>query len=369
MAKDGPGGEKTENATDKKLQDARTEGQIAKSPELMTAAFLLGITLTLTTAGPPLWRFLLDAMGQSLMYAGDPARLGTAAVGLVQGLGWRTLAALGGVFGASLVIAVSVNAMQVGPLLTGKTLMPKFSRISPANGIKRLFSPRSIVELAKSLGKMAIIGLVVWMTMRRALPDLETLPLLDPTALMSTVGRYALALLRNAGFLFLVLALADYGYQRWQRLEDLKMSKQEVRDEYRNSEGDANVKARRRQIARDRIRKQMFADVPSADVVIVNPTHIAIALKYDPDLAPAPFVLALGQRKIAEKIKAIAFEAGIPVIENKPLARALIKTARVGSMIPVDFYLAVAEVLAFVVRQRQRYGKGWRGTASYDQAA
>jgi flagellar biosynthetic protein FlhB len=119
-------------------------------------------------------------------------------------------------------------------------------------------------------------------------------------------------------------------------------------------------------MARDRIRKQMFADVPSADVVIVNPTHIAIALKYDPDLAPAPFVLALGQRKVAERIKAIAFAAGVPVIENKPLARALIKTARLGSMIPVDFYLAVAEVLAFVMRQRQRYGSAWRGTAVAD---
>jgi flagellar biosynthetic protein FlhB len=216
---------------------------------------------------------------------------------------------------------------------------------------------------------MGVIALVVYLTMRRARPDLETLPLLEPSALMATVGRYTMLLLRNAGMLFLVIALADYGYQRWQRMEDLKMSKQEIRDEYKNAEGDANIKARRRAVARERLRKQMFADVPSADVVIVNPTHIAIALKYDPDLAPAPFVLAIGQRKIAEKIKAIAFAAGVPVIENKPLARALVKTARVGSMIPVDFYLAVAEVLAFVLRQRQRYGKAWRGTAELDTIA
>jgi flagellar biosynthetic protein FlhB len=369
VAKDGPGGEKTEEATEKKRQEARLEGQVAKSPELMTAAFLMATTLTLTMAGPPLWRFLLDTMGQSLMYAGNEARLGTAAVAVLQGIGWKTLAALAGILAASVAISVGVNLAQVGPLLTGKPLVPKFSRLNPISGAQRIFSIRSVVELVKSLGKMGVIGVVVYMTMRRALPDLEVLPLLEPTALMAIVGRYAIALLRNAGLLFLVIALADYGYQRWQRAEDLKMSKQEVKDEFKNAEGDANIKARRRAMARERIRKQMFADVPSADVVIVNPTHIAIAIKYDPDLAPAPFVIALGQRKIAEKIKAIAFAAGVPVIENKPLARALVKAARVGSMIPVDFYLAVAEVLAFVLRQRQRHGNAWRGTATPDLPA
>lgn len=366
MAKEGPGGEKTEAATDKKRLDARLEGQIARSPEFMTAAFLLGITITMATAGPSLWRFLLDQMGQALLFAGDEARFGTAMVALLQGIGWKTLAALAGVLVASLVIAVGVNVVQVGPLVTTKTLVPKFSRLNPISGAQRLFSTRSLVELVKQLAKLTAVAVVVYATLRRAIPDLELLALLEPSVLMAVVGEHAMALLRNAGLLFLALALADYGYQRWQTAEDLKMTKQEVKDEYRNAEGDANVKARRRAMARDRIRKQMFADVPSADVVIVNPTHIAIALKYDPELAPAPFVLALGQRKVAERIKAIAFAAGVPVIENKPLARALIKAARLGSMIPVDFYLAVAEVLAFVMRQRQRYGSAWRGTAVAD---
>lgn len=366
MAKEGPGGERTEEATDKKRQDARLDGQIARSPEFMTAAFLLGITVTMATAGPSLWRFLLDQMGQTLLFAGDEARFGTASVALLQGIGWKTLAALAGVLAASLVIAVGVNVAQVGPLITSKTLAPKFSRINPISGAQRLFSVRSLVELVKQLAKLTAVSIVVYGTLRGAIPDLEVLALLEPTALMATVGQHAMSLLRNVGLLFLGLAIADYGYQRWQTAEDLKMTKQEVKDEYRNAEGDANVKARRRAIARDRIRKQMFTDVPSADVVIVNPTHIAIALKYDPDLAPAPFVVALGQRKVAERIKAIAFAAGVPVIENKPLARALIKAAHLGSMIPVDFYLAVAEVLAFVLRQRQRHGRGWRGTALVD---
>jgi flagellar biosynthesis protein FlhB len=364
MAKEGQGGEKTEDASDKKLQEARADGQVAKSPELMTAAFLLATTVTMAMAGPPLWRFLLESMGESLRHAGDPAQMGNAAVGVIQSLGWRTLTALAGVLAASLVVAVSVNLIQVGPLFTTKTLEPKFEKLNPISGAQRLASPRSLVELVKSLGKLAIVGLVVWMTVRRALPDLEALAWLSPSSLLPVVGGYSLALLRNAGMFFLVLALADYGYQRWQRLEDLKMTKQEVKDEGKNSDGDPGIKARRRAIARERIRRQMFKDVPSADVVVVNPTHIAIALKYDPDIAPAPFVVALGQRRIAEKIKAIAFAANVPVIENKPLARALIKSARVGSMIPVDFYLAVAEVLAFVMRQRQRHGNRWRGTAA-----
>lgn len=364
MAKEGQGGEKTEDATDKKKEDARNEGQIAKSPEFMTAAFLLAMGMTLTMAGPPLWRFLLDAMGQSLMYAGDPARMDGGAIANLQGMGWRALAAMAGVLGASIAVAVGVNGAQVGALFTTKTMAPKFSRINPISGFKKIFSARSVVELVKSLVKMGIVAIVVWMTMRSALPALEALPLLEPSALMSTVGEYTLKLLRNAGMMFLVLALIDYGYQRWQNAEDMKMSKQEIKDESKSAEGDGNIKARRRAIARERIRRQMFTDVKSADVVIVNPTHIAIALKYDTDLAPAPFVLAIGQRKIAEKIKALAFASGVPVIENKPLARALVKVARVGSMIPVDFYLAVAEVLAFVMRQKQRHGNAWRGTAA-----
>jgi len=169
---------------------------------------------------------------------------------------------------------------------------------------------------------------------------------------------------RNAGLMYLVLAAADYGWQRFRTFEDLKMTKQEVKDEAKQQEGNAEMKSRRRQVARERIRRAMFAAVPKADVVIVNPVHIAIAIKYDPAVAPAPYVVAVGERKIAQRIKELAFQAGVPVIENKPLARAMIKLVKVGTMIPVEMYLAVAEVLAFVMRQRERYGAGWRGTVA-----
>jgi len=185
----------------------------------------------------------------------------------------------------------------------------------------------------------------------------------SPRALLDVTSRYGLALLRNAGLMFLALAGADYGWQKFRTFEDLKMTKQEVKEEMKQQEGNMEMKGRRRQVARERIRRAMFAAVPKADVVIVNPVHIAIAIKYDPAVAPAPYVVAIGERKIAQRIKELAFQHGVPVIENKPLARALIKVAKVGTMIPVEMYLAVAEVLAFVLRQQEKYGKKWKGTA------
>ncbi len=212
---------------------------------------------------------------------------------------------------------------------------------------------------------MAIVSWAVFATLENAWPDIQGLAVNpSPAALMQVVGQYGLALLKNCGLMFLVLAGADYAWQKYSTTEDLKMTKQEVKEEAKSQEGNAEMKGRRRQIGRERIRRQMFAEVPKADVVIVNPVHIAIAIKYDPTIAPAPYVVAIGQRKIALRIKELAFKHNVPVIENIPLARALILVAKVGTVIPVEMYLAVAEVLAFVMRQQERYGAKWRGTAA-----
>jgi flagellar biosynthetic protein FlhB len=357
-------GEKTEDPTGKRLEDARLDGQVAKSPELTTAAFLLGATLTLAMAGPPLWDFLVGAMGTALATAADRAVAGVGAVSWLQGLAGRTLVAVGGFTLAMAVIAVAVQAVQTGGLVTTRPLAPRWQRLNPIGNARRILGAQAIAELAKSLAKMAIVGWAVYVTLRDAWPDLQGLALASPTAMLPVMRQYGVALLRNAGLLFVALAALDYLWQRWRTFEQLRMTKQEVKDEYRQQEGDANVKSRRRAIARERIRRQMFAAVPTADVVIVNPVHIAVALKYDPNVAPAPLVVALGQRKVALRIKELAFQHGVPVIENKPLARALLATAKVGSMIPVELYLAVAEVLAFIARQRERHGRRWRGTVA-----
>ena len=181
-------------------------------------------------------------------------------------------------------------------------------------------------------------------------------------ALLVVVRKYSVGMLRTAGLAYLALAGLDYGFQMWQHQKSLRMTKEEVKQEHKNSEGDPMVKSRMRALARQRARQQMFRDVPKADVVLVNPVHIAVALRYDPEKAPAPFVVAAGRRKVAERIKALAFESDVPVVENVPLARALIKSVKVGMTIPAELYLAVAEVLAYVMRQKA--GNGARGAAA-----
>lgn len=358
-------GEKTEAPTGKRLEEAREKGQIAKSPEFTTAVFLLGFLMVLSFAGPPLWRFLLETMGQAMATAGDTERHGDGMIPWLQTMSFRTIVAVLGIMASMAVLAIGIQAMQTGGLITTKTLAPKFERLNPLNNAKRIFGMQSWIELSKALLKMGIVSWAVYATLQDAWPDIQSLVLVpSPTALLDLVERYGLALIKNAGMMFLVLAAADYGWQKYKTFEDLKMTKQEVKEEAKSQEGNAEMKSRRRQVARERIRRAMFTAVPKADVVIVNPVHIAIAIKYDPSVAPAPYVVAVGERKIAQRIKELAFQSGVPVIENKPLARALIKVVSVGTMIPVDMYLAVAEVLAFVMRQRQRFGAGWRGTAA-----
>jgi flagellar biosynthetic protein FlhB len=361
---DSDSGEKTEAPTGKRVEEARNEGQIAKSPELTTAAFLLGSTLTLTMAGPPLWRFLVDTMGRTLATAGDVSNAGIGAIALVQMMGFRTIVAISGLAVAMAAIAMTVQVAQTGGILTSKPLRPKFSRMNPMKNAANILGKQSFVELAKSLLKLVIMSWAVYATLSDAWPDIQALAVQSPMSILEVTKKYSMSLLRNAGLMFLALAGADYAWQRWRTFEQMKMTKQQVKEEHKSQEGDPAIKGRRRAIARERIRRQMFAAVPKADVVIVNPVHIAIAVKYDPAVAPAPYIVAIGQRKIAQRIKELAFQAGVPVIENKPLARALFASAKLGSMIPVEMYLAVAEVLAFVMKQRERYGAKWRGTAA-----
>ncbi|MEO7997568.1 MAG: EscU/YscU/HrcU family type III secretion system export apparatus switch protein [Gemmatimonadaceae bacterium] len=363
MAEDADGGEKSEQATGKRQQEARENGQIAKSPELMTAAFLLGSIMTMSYAGPTLWSFLLDTMGQNLRSAADENNGTMAMVAWIQSLGFDTLVAMSGLMAAMAAIAITVQYAQTGGIMSSKVLAPKWSRLNPINNAKNLVGVQGYIELGKSLLKMLIVSWAAYATVAPAWPDIQALAGQSPDSMLAVVHKYGFALLKNCGMMFLALAGADYALQRWRTNESMKMTKQQVKDEAKSQEGDPGIKGRRRSVARERLRRQMFANVKKADVVIVNPTHIAIALKYDTDIAPAPYVLAIGQRKIAQRIKELAFQHGIPVIENKPLARALIASATVGSVIPVEMYLAVAEVLAFVLKQRERYGMAWKGTA------
>jgi flagellar biosynthetic protein FlhB len=354
--------ERTEEATQQKKDNARDEGRIPKSNELTVAMLLLGSALVLNTAGRSLASTVFHLSGDVLANIGTMSiDAGSAAV-LIRDLGWRLLASLGLFISAMAGIAFAVTAAQARGVMSLKPLGPDFGKLSPITNGKRLLGTQSLIDLVKSLAKLGLIGSVVYTALRAAMPDALRLAQLPPMALMPMVRQYSIRLLQTAGLAYIALAGADYLWQWWTFNKDLRMSKEEVKQETKQQDGDPHIKSRRRQIARSYARRQMLKDVPKADVIIVNPTHIAIALKYDPMLAPAPIVLAIGQRLVAERIKAIALTAGVPIVQNIPVARALVKSAKVGTMIPVELYLAVAEILAYILKTRGTRGS-WTGSA------
>ena len=344
--------EKTEEPTEKRRREAVEEGRVPRSQDLNAAVLLLASAMTLNAAGPALGVALRDIMGAGLGFGIAATADANSAIELVRGFGWKALAALGVFLGAMAGAGLVIGAVQARGVFTTKTLAPKFERINPAANFKRIAGPQGLAELAKSLLKLAIVGWAVYGVVRTAWPDVAALAQEGPVALLVVVRKYSVGMLRTAGIAYLALAGLDYGFQVWQHQKGLRMTKEEVKQEHKNSEGDPMVKSRMRALARQRARQQMFKDVPKADVVLVNPVHIAVALKYDPEKAPAPIVVAAGRRKVAERIKALAFDADVPVVENVPLARALIASVKVGMMIPAELYLAVAEVLAYVMRQK-----------------
>jgi flagellar biosynthetic protein FlhB len=348
--------ERTEEATPKRREDARDEGRIPKSQELTIAVSLLGSALVISAMAPMTGRALLDIVGGGLSSIGTLHVDRESAPLIIRDAMTRAGAAMIGLLLAMGAATFSIAALQARGVFSLKVLAPKFARINPAENVKNLVGIRSIVELFKSLAKLAIIGLAVWGSIKAVLPDAVALAQTSQIGFLFVVKRYAVRMLASAGAAYLALAAADYIYQWWRHEQSLRMTKEEVKQEMKQNDGDPHVKQRRRALARSYARKQMMKDVPKADVVIVNPTHIAIAIKYDPSVAPAPIVLAIGMNKIAERIKEIAAEHGVPMVENRPVARALLKTAKVGTMIPYELYMAVAEVLAFVIRTRGKLG-------------
>lgn len=356
--------EKTEEPTEQRRRESAEEGRIPRSQDLNAAVLLLASAAALNATGPGLAAAMRDVMGSGLGFSAATGLTGPAAIALVRGIGWKALGALTGFLGAMTVAALAISALQARGTFTTKPLAPKFERIDPSKGIKKIVGKQSLVELAKSLLKLAIVGWAVWSVLGTAWSDIATLGSQSPRALLEVMRKYSIGMLTKAGIAYLALAAADYGWQFFQHEQSLRMTKEDVKQESKNQDGDPMVKQRMRQLGRQRARQQMFRDVPKADVVVVNPVHIAVALKYDPSVAPAPYVLAVGRRKVAERIKALAFDSQVPVVENVPLARALVASVKVGTMIPAELYLAVAEVLAFVIKQRQRAGAGWGGSAA-----
>ena len=369
MAGEQSDSEKTEEPTGKRLEETRAKGNIARSTELSGAGLLLGGTAIIALMAPDIAGFMAQEMRGWLYRAGaDVAGAGNDdLVAGVTALGWRLLGQLVLVCGAMTLVTLAIGAGQSRGILTTQALAPKWERLDPITNLKNLLGLRAVATVVKSIAKLVIIGAAAWSVTDGMWIDILALAQQGPAALVALVRDHALALLWRVGIAWAVLAVADYGFEWWRWKKGLMMTKQEVKEENKAAEGDPLIKQRLRSAARTLARKRMLADVPKADVVIVNPIHIAVALRYDPSVFPAPFVVAIGLRKVAERIKAIAYEHGVPVIENKPVARALLAAnVQPGTMIPVDLYVAVAEVLAFVLRQRERFGAAWAGTSIVD---
>jgi flagellar biosynthetic protein FlhB len=346
--------ERTEQATPRRREEARNQGQAARSAELSSVAILLAGLLALSGLGAYMYRGLAQFTVQMLS-DGFTVQLDLANVPSYimdwAGATTRIAAPLIVVLAA---VALLVNFAQVGAVFTAKPLAPKFNRISPLNGIKRLFSGRGLVELVKSLFKIAIIVYITYLTINSEAENYIRFLDLEVGQIFAFSGELVLKLGYRILVALLVLSVLDYAFQRWEFEKSLRMSRQEIKEEFKQQEGDPQVRARIRSLQREMSRRRMMDDVPKADVVVTNPTHIAVALRYDPENMAAPQVVAKGQRLIAEKIKEMARQAGVPLVEDKPLARALFKAAQVGDTIPEELFKAVAQVLAFVYQLKRK---------------
>ncbi len=345
--------EKTEKATPKRREDARRKGQIARGAELPAALGFLAVLITLNALRENLFNGAGHFLAETMRNAGSNNPLAIADVHNLILEGGKVFAMLSlPVMGAAFVAGLVGNFAQGGLSFSIEALKPKPNRFSPASNIKKIFGSDNAVNLVKTFVKLVFLGSVAYGVLAPVIidaPNLMNAPLSSVAARLGTAF-YSLAL--RFGLVLLILALADYGWSWYKNEKSMRMSKQEIRDEYKEQEGDPMVKNQRRRAARALTQRRSLAAVPTATVIITNPTHFAVALRYNREKDAAPIVVAKGADEIARKIREIAGTNNIPLVENPPLARALYKAVEPNQVIPIELFSAVAEVLAFVFRQR-----------------
>jgi flagellar biosynthetic protein FlhB len=343
-------GDKTEEPTPKKLQDARKKGQVAKSQDLSGAVlFIIGFGVlgaTVTGVGIKMQEYFRTAFTQASRSEIEPAMLLNMmrdSVGFILGV-------LAPFLGVSFIMALFISYVQVGTLFTLHPLKPDLKKLNPISGIQNLFfKMRTYVELAKNMLKLTVASYLVYVSFKSSLTEIVLTTRLGPLETAKVVGGIVLSAGLKVAVFFLFVAVLDVLYQKYQHKKELKMSKDEVKREYKDSEGDPQHKAQRKQLHQEILENTMLQDVKTADAVVVNPDHIAAAIKYERDSMRAPRIIAKGRRVLAEKIKAIAKEHGVPILRNISLAQAL-NELEIGQEIPEDLYEAVAEVLNFVYK-------------------
>lgn len=346
--------EKTEPATPKKRSEARNKGQVASSPEIPSSIILLFVFVSFMMLGGYYKERLFRLFGDQFESGLNMELTSGNLMVMFSTYMVQLLMLVAPVFIIAVIVAILANYAQVGWLFTTQPIAPKLSKINPLTGFKQMFSLRSLVELVKSLIKLLIIGVMVYTTIHANLDAILAMGHFNPEEILTFATSIVLELGIKIAALLVVLAYFDYLYKKYEHEKSLKMSKQDIKDEHKKSDGDPLIKGKIREKQRRMAIQRMMQDVPRADVVITNPTHYAVALQYDGTKMEAPVVLAKGTDYVALKIREVAKENGVLMMENRPLARALYERAEIGQTIPADLFQAVAEVLAYVYKLKGR---------------
>jgi flagellar biosynthetic protein FlhB len=346
---------KTEKPTGWRLQEAKKKGNVPRSRELVTSFSLLMTVILLTLLLPYMGGAIIDNMHQYLGRAGQETLTPSVVTAIFGDSFWLYVRLLFPIFAVIIAVVFLLTVVQGGYHWTSENLRFRLSKFHLLNGLKRIFmSLESFFELSKSLLKVVAIGAIAYFTLKRKIPELLALPYLPLPEILRQMGRLFLQLSLYIIVFMLVLSIGDYLWQRWRYMTNLKMSKQEIRDEFKMKEGDPQIKSRQRSIQFQKAIQRMMAAVPKADVVITNPSHYAVALQYEFKKMPAPRLVAKGKDLIAERIKEVARENRVPLVENPPLAQALFGGVEIGELIPAEFFKPVAEVLAYVYKLKGR---------------
>jgi len=353
MAENDEDQERTEQATGRRREEAREKGQVARSHELVSVGILVACLIYFYFGISGLLKNVMELMTAGFRAAGTVDITQASINGIIAGYIFKGFIVLFPLMLTVLIAAILCNVLQVGLMFSQESVQPKFSKIDPIKGFERLFSMRSLIELIKNIFKMVIVGSVAYLVIKNELNNMFTLMEQSIWRTLVYLGSICFKIVLVTTIVLILLAILDYIYQRWEYEKSLRMTKQEIKDEYKNTEGDPLIKARIRRLQRAAAQKRMMAQVPKADVIITNPTHLAIAIKYDPDNMQAPMVVAKGSDYIAEKIRQIAQENDVLIVENKPLAQVLYKVVKINDFIPETVYRAVAEVLAYVYDQKK----------------
>jgi flagellar biosynthetic protein FlhB len=346
--------QKTEDPTGRRLQEAREQGQVANSREVNNLLMILALTISVVVFGGSVGR---DIVNMTLPFLETPDKIPTD-LGHLTTIGWKLLGMLllagAAPLALALLAAFGASYLQFGLILSFEQLTLDLTKLSPLAGLKRMFSLRSFSEFLKGLIKLAIVGTIAFTILKPSIGDLHRLVGLEAVQILARIRELADRLLIAVFLVMLLITALDVFYQRYEHMKQLRMSRQELKDEQRESEGDPLVKGRLRQLRMERARKRMMAEVPKADVVVTNPTHYAVALRYNQLEMASPRLVAKGVDRVAQRIREVAQEAGVPVIENPPLARGLYASVEIDQEISPEFYKAVAEVIGYVYRLKRR---------------